>query len=175
MGNHTMRAPRRFFFLSQSAHPERGHWQSLLREQMHDTGMGMFMALISIAKIGMRVDMHEPQWRVQRVNHAHHRAIADRMLTAQSDGNMTAPDNRCRQGAQIAHHRFNTLPAINRRMGENTVGARHFAVSQTLQLMAGGNDCGRPFGCACAVRHGRFQAAWHDFKARRFHTVFCGA
>ena len=90
------------------------------------------MALISIAKIGMGIDMHQPQRRVQRVNHAHHRAIADRMFAAQSNGNMPTMRDGSGQVAQIRHHHFNILSAINRRMGENTVGARHFAVRQTL-------------------------------------------
>jgi hypothetical protein len=60
-------------------------------------------------------------------------------------------------------------------MGKYALGAWHMALRQTLKLMTGGDDGGRPIGRARAIRHGGFQAAGHNLIARRRHIIFGGA
>jgi hypothetical protein len=141
---------------------------------MHDTGVRMFVALIGVAKISMGINMHQSDGRRERVNHAHDRAIAQTMLTAQSHRHMAR--------AAIA--------LVSWRKSDMTVSigcwqliggwvkipshAGFLTINQTLQLMRGRNNRRRPLRRSSAIGHRGFEATGYDFKLRRLPIIFVG-
>jgi hypothetical protein len=90
---------------------------------MHDAGMRMMMTLISHAEIGMRVNLYNAEafpLLMQRIHDPHYRAIAHAMFAAKCYRNMPLCADVGGQVAQVLHHLFNRLRAIQFRMRENT-------------------------------------------------------